>query len=86
MTDPIAWVADQLNRKDLPGKIVAHAGRATLAVRNAVTTQWRTRAQISAITGAAKNTMAMELRRMEANGEIEIERGRGGKPDRYRRI
>lgn len=91
MTDPLAWMVDQVGKTDLPcdGRAVeppkVRVGRAALAVRNAVVSEWRTRSDIAALTGAAQNTMAIELRRMEAAGEIEVERGTGKRPDRYRR-
>ncbi len=87
MTDPIAWTVEQVGRTNLPGdgRIDPPVGRGALAVRNAVISTWRTRADIAEITGAAQNTIAIELRRMEAAGEIEVERGTGKRPDRYRR-
>lgn len=88
MTDPFAWMADQLDRNNLPGdgRPDAPVGRAALAVRNAVISTWRTRADIAEITCAAQNTIAIELRRMEQAGEIAVERGSGKRPDRYRRV
>lgn len=88
MTDPFAWMAEQLDRNNLPGdgRPDAPVGRAALAVRNAVISTWRTRADIAEITCAAQSTIAIELRRMEQAGEVAVERGSGKRPDRYRRV
>ena len=88
MTDPLAWMADQVFRTaDLPNREVkAIAPRASgLAVKAAVDRTWRCRAEIARIAGIDQSTAGRMLALMLSNGEAEYMPRRKMRPAQYRR-
>ena len=88
MTDPLAWMADQVFRTaDLPNREVkAIAPRASgLAVKAAVDRTWRCRAEIARLAGVDQSTAGRMLALMLSNGEVEMMPRRKMRPAQYRK-
>lgn len=88
MTDPLAWMADQVFRTaDLPNREVkAVAPRASgLAVKAAVDKTWRCRAEIARIAGVDQSTASRMLALMVSTGEAEEMPRRKMRPAQFRR-
>lgn len=88
MTDPFAWMAEQVFRTaDLPNREVkAIAPRASgLAVKAAVDHTWRCRAEIARIAGVDQSTAGRMLALMLSTGEVEQMPRRKMRPAQYRR-
>ena len=89
MTDPMAWVADQVFRTaDLPwAEQKSVAPRASgLAVKAAVDHTWRCRAEIARIAGVDQSTAGRMLALMLSTGEAEEMPRRKMRPAQYRRV
>ncbi len=88
MTDPMAWVADQVFRTaDLPwAEQKSVAPRASgLAVKAAVDHIWRCRAEIARIAGVDQSTAGRMLALMVSTGEAEQMPRRKMRPAQFRR-
>lgn len=88
MTDPMAWVADQVFRTaDLPwAEQKSVAPRASgLAVKAAVDLTWRCRAEIARMAGVDQSTAGRMLALMLSNGEVEQMPRRKMRPAQFRR-
>ena len=88
MTDPFAWMAEQVFRTaDLPNREVkAIAPRASgLAVKAAVDRTWRCRAEIARLAGVDQSTAGRMLALMLSTGEVEQMPRRKMRPAQYRR-
>ena len=89
MTDPLAWMAEQVFRTaDLPNREVkAVAPRASgLAVKAAVDKTWRCRAEIARIAGVDQSTASRMLALMVSVGEAEEMPRRKMRPAQFRRV
>ena len=89
MTDPFAWMAEQVFRTaDLPNREVkAIAPRASgLAVKAAVDRTWCCRAEIARLAGVDQSTAGRMLALMLSTGEVEQMPRRKMRPAQYRRV
>lgn len=89
MTDPLAWMADQVFRTaDLPGELPAslRRGHAAQTLAAAVDNIWRDRVELCRRTGLSQSTVGRMLVRMHARGEVEMMPARGSRAAQFRRV
>lgn len=88
MTDPIAWLVDQVGRtSDLPGELppALRRGNAARRVQEAIDRVWRNRVELCRQTGLSQSSVGRVLAGLADRGEVEVMPARGSRPAQFRR-